>query len=325
MNNRRVVITGLGAVTPIGNDLATFWENCKNGVSGIAPLDVFDTTGYDCRFGGQVRNFDPKNFFNNPKDARRTDRFAQLAMAAAKMAMTDSGVDTETVVRTGMIGFLEGAMIHGIFHGDLHGGNLFVMADGRTALLDFGIVGRLGEERRLAFLRLLLGASMNDVHTQMAAIRDLGALPADTDLDAVIADLGLDKPAIDPTQLSPEELTREIQQMVKSLLGYGARLPKELMLFVKNLVFLDGAIATLAPDLDLFGEIATISMYFATTHGERIAADVGLDPERWELDITGMKASFGVDPTETERLTYRELQERREVIRGRLAKRQNKR
>ena len=72
--------------------------------------------------------------------------------------MKDAGVDTEAVVRTGMIGFMEGAMIHGIFHGDLHGGNLFVLPDGRTALLDFGITGRLAEPRRLAFLRLLDGA-----------------------------------------------------------------------------------------------------------------------------------------------------------------------
>ena len=77
--------------------------------------------------------------------------------------MKDAGVDTEAVVRTGMIGFMEGAMIHGIFHGDLHGGNLFVLPDGRTALLDFGIVGRLDETRRLAFLRLLMTATSNDL------------------------------------------------------------------------------------------------------------------------------------------------------------------
>ena len=57
--------------------------------------------------------------------------------------MHDAGIDTEAVIRTGMIAFMEGALIHGIFHGDLHGGNLFVLPDGRTALLDFGIVGRL--------------------------------------------------------------------------------------------------------------------------------------------------------------------------------------
>jgi 3-oxoacyl-[acyl-carrier-protein] synthase II len=99
MNDRRVVITGMGVVTPLGNDLVTFWENLKNGVSGIGILDAFDTTGYDCRIAGQVRNFEPKNFFNNPKDVRRTDRYAQLAMAAAKMAKEDCGIDLEKTNR----------------------------------------------------------------------------------------------------------------------------------------------------------------------------------------------------------------------------------
>jgi ubiquinone biosynthesis protein len=238
------------------------------------------------------------------------------------VGMRDAGVDTEAVVRTGMVGFMEGAMIHGIFHGDLHGGNLFVMADGRVALLDFGIVGRMDEPKRRAFLRLLITATMNDVEGQLAALRDLGALPADTDLAAVISDLGLDKPPIDPTQLTADEMVGEIQRVVKALLGYGARLPKELMLFVKNMVFLDGAIATLAPDLDLFAEIAAISTYFAETHGERIAEEVGMPLDGYEMDLTGVKGSFGVDPTTTEGLTYRQLQERRELIRNRLQNRE---
>jgi 3-oxoacyl-[acyl-carrier-protein] synthase II len=99
MKDRRVVITGLGVITPVGNDVATFWSNLKNGVSGIERIQAFDTTDYDCRIGGEVRNFEPKDFFKNPKDARRTDRFTQLAMAAAKMAFTDSGVDIEKVNR----------------------------------------------------------------------------------------------------------------------------------------------------------------------------------------------------------------------------------
>jgi ubiquinone biosynthesis protein len=77
--------------------------------------------------------------------------------------MHGAGIDTEDIVRTGMIGFMEGALLHGIFHGDLHGGNLFVMPDGRTALLDFGITGRLDEHRRMAFLRMLMAGTMNDV------------------------------------------------------------------------------------------------------------------------------------------------------------------
>jgi 3-oxoacyl-[acyl-carrier-protein] synthase II len=100
MKDRRVVITGLGVITPVGNDLETFWSNLKNGVSGIELVQAFDTTNYDCRIGGEIRNFDPKDYFKNPKDARRTDRFSQLAMAAAKMAMADCGVDMEKVDRT---------------------------------------------------------------------------------------------------------------------------------------------------------------------------------------------------------------------------------
>jgi ubiquinone biosynthesis protein len=90
------------------------------------------------------------------------------------------------------------------------------------------------------------------------------------------------------------------------------------MLYVKNLVFLDGAIASLAPQLDLFAEIVTISTYFAERHGERIAAEVGLDESSFEFDFTGIQASFGVDPDEVESLTYEDLLERRAVIRERM-------
>ena len=97
--DRRVVITGLGAITPVGNTVETFWSNLKKGVSGIRKIEAFDTTDYDCQIGGEVRDFDPKPFFRNPKDIRRTDRFAQLALAAAKMALENSGVDLEKLNR----------------------------------------------------------------------------------------------------------------------------------------------------------------------------------------------------------------------------------
>jgi ubiquinone biosynthesis protein len=231
--------------------------------------------------------------------------------------MHDAGIDTVDVVRTAMIAFMEGAIVEGIFHGDLHGGNLLVLDDGRTALLDYGIVGRLSGSRRNAFLRLMLGATTNDVKGQMAAFRDLGALPADTDLDAVIADLRLDQEPIDPTSLTGEEMVAEVQRVVKALLGYGAKLPKELMLYVKNLVFLDGAIARLAPDLDLIGEVSNISMLFAMKHGERLGRELGVNPDEVEFDMDGVKASMGLDSS-VNSLTYRELQERRALIQKRM-------
>ena len=208
-------------------------------------------------------------------------------------------------------------MIHGIFHGDLHGGNLFVLPDGRTALLDFGIVGRLSSERRMAFLRLMLGSTTNDVRGQVAALRDLGALPKDTVIDDVIRDLRLDQAPVDPTTLSGEELVKEVQRVVKALLGYGARMPKELMLYVKNMMFLDGAIARLAPDLDILAEIANISMHFAQRHGERLGQELGMDAAGFEVNLDGVKAGFGLDAA-ADQLTYRDLQARRELINKRM-------
>jgi ubiquinone biosynthesis protein len=152
-------------------------------------------------------------------------------------------------------------------------------------------------------------------------LRDLGAFPDDVDVDQVIEQLGLDRPPIDPTQLTPDELVAEMQRSVKTLLALGARLPKELMLFVKNLMFLDGAIATLAPDLDLFAEVEAIALMFATKHGERIMSQLGLEQQAdWAPDLSGVKASFGLDES-TERLTHRELQERRAQVREKFEER----
>ena len=114
MAERRVVITGMGVVTPVGNDLETFWSNLKNGVSGISIIDAFDTAGYDCRIGGQVRDFDPKPFFKNPKDVRRTDRFTHLAMAAAKMAIADSGIDMANLKQRDRFGVIVSTGIGGL-------------------------------------------------------------------------------------------------------------------------------------------------------------------------------------------------------------------
>ncbi len=100
--------------------------------------------------------------------------------------------------------------------------------------------------------------------------------------------------------MSPEALTSEMQRVIKALLGLGARLPKDLMLFIKNMVFLDGAIATLAPDLDLFAELAEITTTFTTRHAAQLTADLGGLMNGWEMDLTGVKAGYGVDPTVTE-------------------------
>jgi 3-oxoacyl-[acyl-carrier-protein] synthase II len=82
----------MGVASPVGSDLHAFWDNLTHGRSGIARITLFDTTGYDCQVGGEVKNFEPANWFKTPKDSKRADRFAQLGMAAAKLAMEDAGL-----------------------------------------------------------------------------------------------------------------------------------------------------------------------------------------------------------------------------------------
>lgn len=231
--------------------------------------------------------------------------------------MRAAGIDTAEVLRSMMITFLEGAMIYGVFHGDLHGGNLFVMPDGRVALLDYGMTARMDEKQRIAFLRMMMAGAANDVRGQLAAFRDLGALDADADLDELVSILKLDQPVRDPTRMSGEEIASEISEILKGLLKKGARLPKPLMLYAKDMLFFDGAVAELAPDLNMFAEVARIYTYFATRHAHTIAAQIGVDPSRSELDLTGVKASLGLE-SEAESITHREIQDRRRIVQKKL-------
>lgn len=228
-----------------------------------------------------------------------------------------AGVDTSALLRTLIVVLLEGAMVHGVFHGDLHGGNLAITPEGQIVLFDYGITARMREPERLAFLRLMMLGMVGNVRGQIEAYKELGALAPDTDVDELIRKLKLDQPVVDPASLSPEQLTREIQYVTKTLLGYGARLPKPLLLFVKNLIFLDDAIAHLAPDVNIFAEMMRIYAYFAATHGERIAAEIGLDPAQHSFDVDAFKAGLGLRP-EVETLTHRDLQRRRAIIRRKL-------
>ncbi len=90
--NRRVVVTGLGAITPVGNNVKDAWEALKSGKNGIAPITLFDTEKYKAKLGAEVKNFDPKEYLEI-NDILRTDRYAQFAVAAAQQAVDDSGVE----------------------------------------------------------------------------------------------------------------------------------------------------------------------------------------------------------------------------------------
>lgn len=89
MELKRVVVTGLGAVTPLGNNLQDYWKGLINGRSGIGPITLFDASKHVCQIGGEVKGFDPHDYLDR-KEAKRIDRFAQFAIAASQQALTDA-------------------------------------------------------------------------------------------------------------------------------------------------------------------------------------------------------------------------------------------
>lgn len=153
---RRVVVTGMGMVTPCGNSAVETWDNIKNGRSGIAPITMYDASGHNVRIAGEVKNFDPAIAIP-PKEIRRRDRFQHLTAAAGKQAMEDSGLPVTDENRH-RIGVFVGSAVGGVtsFYrevtalyaaGDLRGITPFaipmLMGNGGSAhiSLDFGITG----------------------------------------------------------------------------------------------------------------------------------------------------------------------------------------
>jgi 3-oxoacyl-[acyl-carrier-protein] synthase II len=112
---RRVVVTGLGLITPVGNDLASSWQALLAGCSGVAPITLFEATSdFDVRFAAEVKNFEPERYLER-KEAKRMDRFAQFAMAAAAEAVTQAGLDGRPAnVDRDRVGVLIGSGIGGI-------------------------------------------------------------------------------------------------------------------------------------------------------------------------------------------------------------------
>ncbi|MBT4903207.1 MAG: beta-ketoacyl-ACP synthase II, partial [Verrucomicrobia bacterium] len=110
---KRVVITGLGVITPLGQGIGAFWDNLLAGQCGIGPVTAYDTEGYACTIAGEVKDFDPTPAFPSPKEVRRTDRFTQFAMVAGWEAIKDSGLDLDTADRD-RIGAFIGSGIGGL-------------------------------------------------------------------------------------------------------------------------------------------------------------------------------------------------------------------
>ena len=114
MELKRVVVTGMGAISPLGNDVATTWENAKNGVSGAAPITHFDASLFKTQFACEVKNFDANKYFDRKKE-RQLDLYAQYALAAAAEAVADSGLEAEgSNVDRNRVGVIVAAGIGGL-------------------------------------------------------------------------------------------------------------------------------------------------------------------------------------------------------------------
>lgn len=141
MTKRRVVVTGLGIVSPVGNDLTSSWNNIVNGVSGIDLITHFDTTNFATKFAGEVKNFSTDGFFD-AKEARRTDRFIQMGVVAGVQAVRDAGLEDLANLDKERVGLIIGSGIGGLPTIENH--TLILKDKGPRKIGPFFIPGALG-------------------------------------------------------------------------------------------------------------------------------------------------------------------------------------
>jgi ubiquinone biosynthesis protein len=186
-------------------------------------------------------------------------------------------VDGARLLRLAVTGVLEHTLAYGVFHGDLHAGNVLISPSGDFSVIDFGIAGRVDATQRAALVQFLVGFGRNDTRLQLKALQMFGAIPEDADLDVVTAQLEAGLALLDPalldrqTVVTVDQLSTLLGVIIRTLATNGFRLPKELVLFFKNLLYLNGFASTLAPDTNLLAEIEPIFGYFLARYPDQLA------------------------------------------------------
>ena len=188
-------------------------------------------------------------------------------------------VDGHKLTRLAIQSVLEQTMIYGVFHGDLHAGNVLIAPDGQFSLVDMGIVGRITAEQRASLVRFMIAFASDDIRGQIESMREFGAIGPDADIDAMVEDArGARRVAADgdPRRTDERELRgvrrRDRRRSSACSRGAGFVAPKELVLFFKNTLYLNGFAAALAPDLNLFDEIQPVFTYFTSKYAEAMSA-----------------------------------------------------
>ena len=186
-------------------------------------------------------------------------------------------VDGERLLQLAVTGTLEHMIAYGIFHGDLHAGNVLIDPRGDFSLIDFGIAGRIDAEQRAATVQFVVGFARNDTVMQLKGLQQFGAVPPGADLDDLARQLEDQLNAVDPSLLAREgdftvdKLGQALGSILKLLAAEGFHLPKELVLFFKNLLYLNGFAASLAPDTNLFTQIEPTFTYFVAKYPDELA------------------------------------------------------
>ena len=188
-------------------------------------------------------------------------------------------VDRERLLRLAIQGVLEQTLVYGVFHGDLHAGNVLVDDSGTFSLVDFGIVGRLDRAQRAALVQFLVGFVRNDLAAELDAMVTFGAIPPGADLDAIAADIDAE---VDPGSLGVDAdtaaLAAAVGRLIRVVAHRGFRLPKELVLFFKNLLYLNGFANAVAPDANLLAQVDPVFGYFDSKYGRAIPLFTGSAP-----------------------------------------------
>ena len=202
------------------------------------------------------------------------ERMAGVRYTDAAIAHPE--LDGHRIVRLAVQGVLEHALLYGVFHGDLHAGNVLIDEAGNFSLVDFGIAGRLDATQRAAMAKMVIGFARNDFAAQVAAVAELGALPPGIDLEPLIREFAeestamlaaIDRPL---SQIDFGTMTAQVARAIRLLAEHRFRQPKELVLFSKNMLYLNGLCNSFAPDINLLSEIAPVFLYFQSKYPKEI-------------------------------------------------------
>jgi ubiquinone biosynthesis protein len=178
----------------------------------------------------------------------------------ARIPTPDAAAGEDLLYR-GIKGVLDATLMHGIFHGDLHAGNVLITDDADFSLVDFGITGRLDAKQRAGLVQFLAAFAASDARGQVEAMKTFGAIDHRADIDRLVAELQTEMDRIDRRErgeITFDQLGITLGRLLQVLARNGFRMPKDLVLFFKNLLYLGGFAANVAPDADVLAVVQRI-------------------------------------------------------------------